>query len=153
MTVVVRSSTYRVPPARLFAFHQDVANLGRISPPVPRFTPISAPSPTRAGDLQEFTLGLGPLKVRWAARVTRFDEGRLLEDVQERGPFRQWRHQHRVSPAAEGSRLTDVVVFRALPTRAGAFAEWLLLAPGIHAMFAWRHWKTRQLLDGLAREE
>jgi len=146
VTLVVRSSTYPVPPERLFAFHQDVENLARISPPVPRFTLLSAPTPTRAGDRQEFTLGVGPLRVRWTAHVTRFEEGRLLEDVQERGPFRRWRHQHRVAPAPGGSRLTDAVAFRAIPTPAGEFLEWLLVAPGIHAMFAWRHWKTRQAL-------
>lgn len=152
MTLVVRSSTYAVSPEALFAFHQDVANLARISPPVPRFTLISAAGPTREGDRQEFTLGIGPLKVRWTAKVTRFVEGRLLEDVQERGPFLRWRHQHRVSAApGGGSVLTDAVAFRAIPTPVGEFAEWLLVAPGIAAMFAWRHWRTRRLLDGQGR--
>lgn len=148
MTLVVHSSQLPVTAGVLFEFHRDVANLGRISPPIPRFELIGEPKPTELGDEQTFRLSLGPVGVRWRALVTRVDPGRLIEDTQLDGPFRSWRHQHRFSNEGEGSRLTDAVSFRLIPTRAGEFAEWLLVRPGIRLMFAWRHWKTRRLLTG-----
>ena len=63
------------------------------------------------------------MQARWVARIERVVEGKLLEDTQEGGPFRSWRHQHRVSPAPGGARLTDVVAFRLLPTPIGEFIE------------------------------
>jgi ligand-binding SRPBCC domain-containing protein len=149
MTLVSHSSTFPVTPEALFEFHCDVQNLAVISPPLPRFALLSAPKTTELGDEQVFRLSLGPIGANWRARVTRFEPVRLIEDVQLSGPFRRWRHQHRVTAVGAGeSRLTDVVAFRAIPTAAGAFIEYLLIRPGIKAMFIWRHWKTRKALRG-----
>lgn len=142
-----------MPPEALFEFHRDVENLAKISPPVPRFELLSAPKPSELGDEQTFRLSVGPLRVTWRALVTRFDEGLLLEDTQVSGPFREWRHQHRVSTESGGeSRLTDVVAFRAIPGAPGAFLEFLFIRPGIKAMFIWRHWKTRRALAAGLRQ-
>lgn len=151
MTLVVHRSTFNVTAEELYAFHQDVRNLAAISPPLPRFELLSQPGDTAVGDLQVFRLSIGPFGVRWTAKVTRLVPGRLLEDTQESGPFLRWRHQHRVAPDGNGSRLTDVVAFRAIPTPLGEFVEYFAVRPGIKAMFMWRHWKTRGLLPGRAR--
>lgn len=70
----------------------------------------------------------------------------MMEDVQERGPFRKWRHQHRVHGEGDGARLTDVVSFRMLPTPVGEFLEYWLVRPMLIGMFAYRHRRTRALL-------
>lgn len=147
MTVVRWSSHLDTTPEALFAFHADVQNLARISPPFPPFTLVSPPTPTREGDLQVFRLGWRALGIEWRARITRVEEGRLIEDTQERGPFLRWRHQHRFLPEGSGARLTDVVSFRLLPTAAGEFLEWLLVRPAIATMFAYRHRVTRRALS------
>ena len=146
MTLMVRSSPMPVSAEELFAFHADVTNLPRISPPFPPFALLTPPKPTEAGDLQVMRLGWQLIGVDWHAHVTRVVPGSLIEDVQEKGPFLRWRHQHRIESGPCGSVLTDVVAFRFLPTRAGEFLEFFLLRPGIAAMFAYRHRKTRQLL-------
>lgn len=84
--------------------------------------------------------------VRWTARITRIVPGRLIEDVQEEGPFQSWTHQHRISASGAGSRLTDVVRFRFVPGVAGEFVDWLLVRPLLLAMFALRHRATRKRL-------
>ncbi|WP_322796516.1 SRPBCC family protein [Tepidiforma sp.] len=147
MTVVRWSSQIDAPPEALFAFHADVRNLARISPPFPPFRLVSPPAPTREGDVQVFRLGWGPIGVDWHARITRVEEGRLIEDTHERGPFRRWRHQHRFSSEGSGARLTDVVAFRLLPTPVGEFLEWLLVRPALAGMFAYRHRQTRKALE------
>ena len=146
MTLVVHSSHFDVGAEELFEFHRDARNLGRISPPVPRFELLSEPGLSEAGDEQSFRLSIGPFGTEWNARITQLLPGRLLEDTQVSGPFLRWRHQHRVSVEGHGSRLTDVVSFRALPTPAGEFLEFFLVRPGIKLMFLWRHRKTRSAL-------
>jgi ligand-binding SRPBCC domain-containing protein len=147
MTTLRFRSQLPVPAERLFEFHADVANLGRISPPFPPFRLVAGGgAPTREGDVQVFRLGWKRVGVTWEARITRVVEGRLIEDAQVRGPFRRWRHQHRFIPAADGAVLEDAVAFRLLPTPVGELVEWLLVRPALLGMFWWRHRKTRALL-------
>ena len=146
MTLVIHSSHFDASSDDLFEFHRDARNLTRISPPIPRFELLSEPGRSEAGNEQTFRLSIGPFGSTWNAKITRLAPGRLLEDTQTSGPFLRWRHQHRVSQDEAGSRLTDVVAFRALPTPAGEFVEYFLVRPGIKLMFVWRHWKTRAAL-------
>ena len=151
MTLVLHSSHFDVSAGELFEFHRDARNLGLISPPVPRFELLSEPDLSEEGDEQLFRLSVGPFGTNWKARITRLAPGRLIEDTQESGPFLRWRHQHRVSGEGAGSRLTDVVAFRALPTPIGEFVESLLVRPGIKLMFLWRHRKTRAAFAATAK--
>ena len=135
-----------VAPEVLFEFHMDVRNLTAISPPFPRVQVAAPCGRTAPGDLQEMTIGRGPLSVRWVARIERVVEGRLLEDVQERGPFRRWRHRHSVAAAEGGSVLRDAVSFRLIPTAVGEFVEFWSVRPMLWTMFWWRHRRTRALV-------
>jgi len=146
MTLVVYSSRFDVPAAKLYSFHLDASNLGAISPPLPRFELQTEPKQSELGDEQRFRLSIGPLGTKWNARITQLRPVSLIEDTQQAGPFLRWRHQHRISADGFASRLTDVVSFRLLPTRGGEILEYFLVRPGIVAMFAWRHWKTRSAL-------
>lgn len=146
MTKVVYRSRLNATPEELFEFHMDTGNLAAISPPWPPFRVMSKPKRAEPGDLQVFQLGAGPFTRVWEARVTRVVPGRLLEDIQESGPFRSWRHQHQFLPNGEGAVLADVVEFRMLPTVAGEFVEFFLVRPFILGMFAWRHRRTKKLL-------
>lgn len=146
MTIVKYSSRFEVPPAVLFAFHSDVANLTRISPPIPKFELLSAPVPTKPGDEQVFRLSIGWLKTTWRAEIVRFQPDGLIEDVQKSGPFLRWRHRHSIAAEPGGSRLTDVVAFRMIPGRAGEVLEWFLIRPALVGMLIWRHRKTAAAL-------
>ncbi|OAI40025.1 hypothetical protein AYO38_06615 [bacterium SCGC AG-212-C10] len=146
MTLVSYRSEFDCPPEALFAFHLDATNLPRISPPLPKLRLLSEAKTTEEGDRQSLALCVGPLTREWDALVTHVIAPRLIEDVQERGPFLRWRHQHRVSGTARGSALTDVIAFRALPTPVGEFVEWLAVRPAMGLMLRYRHWRTRALL-------
>ena len=130
----------------LYAFHLDARNLVAISPPFPQVRLLSVPKATEAGDVQVIWLGWGRIGATWEAAVIRLVPGGLIEDIQDRGPFRRWRHQHRFSEDGEGSVLTDVVSFRLLPTIAGEILEYFVVRPPLMAMLALRHRKTRALL-------
>lgn len=142
-----RSSIIRTSQQALFAFHRDAANLPRISPPLPRVRVIAASTPLCEGDLQRIELRFGVVHVPWAARITKLAEPTLIEDVQASGPFRRWRHRHRVAAHPQGAMLTDEIVFRLIPTPFGEFTEYWLVRPALLAMLWWRHRQTRRLLE------
>ena len=146
MTRFSYSSYFPYSQEELFELHCDVRNLGKFSLPGQTFRLTSEPKRTEMGDMQQFDVGMGPLTTPWLAEITMFDPPRLLEDIQVSGPFRRWRHQHQVSPEGEGSRLTDVVAFRLLPTPLGELLEWLAVRPVMMGMFWYRHRRTHALL-------
>ncbi|MGE0597974.1 MAG: SRPBCC family protein [Dehalococcoidia bacterium] len=146
MTLVVYSSRIPASPEELFEFHMDANNLIAISPRIAPMRILSETKRAEVGDLQVMRVGPEPFASAWHARITRIVPGRMMEDGQERGPFRKWRHQHRVSPQGDGARLTDAVSFRMLPTPVGEFLEYWMIRPVLLGMFAYRHRKTRALL-------
>jgi ligand-binding SRPBCC domain-containing protein len=146
VTLVIRRSFMPVSAEVLFELHMDPANLPLISPSFPPVRLLSPPKRAEVGDLQVIRLGSERFGVTWHARITRVVPGKLLEDVQERGPYRSWRHQHRVASAPGGSVLSDVVSFRLIPTPAGEFFDYLVVRPLLLAMFVVRHRKTRRVL-------
>ena len=134
------------PPEQVFRFHADVRNLPRVTPGPMRVRPNAQPS--APGDLQVIQFGLPPLAVRWHARIVHVDPPQAIVDVQERGPFRLWRHTHTVEATAGGARLEDTVEFCLIPGRAGLVLDRLMVAPLLRLLFAVRHRRTRMLLEG-----
>lgn len=128
----------------VFDFHANVYNLPKLTPGPARI--LHASVPTRAGDLQVIEFGIGPLAIRWHARIRRFDPPRTVVDEQERGPFRFWRHTHGVVQAVDGVFLVDVVQFSLLPGPLGPLLDRLLVSPVLRLLFAERHRRTRRLL-------
>lgn len=146
MPTLIVAARFAASPETVFAFHTDARNLVRLSRPPARFYLVSAPRPTRIGDLQRFRIGLWPFTRRWHARIVAFDPGHSFTDVQEEGPFAFWRHSHVVFPDGAGTVLIDCVEFasgRSLPAR---LFDRLVLLPLLRRAFADRHRRTRALL-------
>jgi uncharacterized protein YbjT (DUF2867 family)/ligand-binding SRPBCC domain-containing protein len=94
--------TYRsVVPSRaadLFRWHERPEALMALLP-LRRLVRIER----RAGGLRDgggvrLSVGVGPLRLRWEARQYGYVQGRQFCDEQVRGPFRLWRHTHRIEP-------------------------------------------------------
>lgn len=136
----------RAPLERVRAFHRQAASLAAITPP-----PISArigraPAVLAEGDEMELTLGLGPLGLRWLARIESVtDSG--FSDRQISGPFATWVHRHGfVALDGHTTLVTDEVNLRLR-----AHPAWWLIGMGMRLglplLFAYRAWKTRRLLS------
>ncbi len=105
-----------------------------------------APAFLHEGSEMDFTIWLGPLPMRWRARME--DVGpRGFTDCQLLGPFLEWRHRHTFVPLSEAE--TEVVDEVHAALRPHMFwgpvglAMWL----GLPALFIYRAWKTRRLLE------
>jgi ligand-binding SRPBCC domain-containing protein len=144
MTIFERSVDIKASPQEVFEFHLRPANLARLMPPFIRSEIVAPSSPSRAGDTQTIVIRLPFIALKWDAAITKVGEG-LLEDVQVSGPFRSWRHEHRVEDiGGGGARLTDRVEFRFLPGPLGQLDPWLV-KPLLALAFAHRHRKIVEL--------
>jgi len=94
----------------------------------------------------DFSLGLGPLAIRWRARIEDVSEAGFT-DRQLAGPFRAWRHRHTF--VALDDATTEVVdeVEASLRTHPVWLPVGLGMWLGLPFLFAFRAGRTRRLLE------
>ena len=137
------------PQAEVAAFHRGSASMGAITPPPVIVRVHHAPPQLAEGDTMDFTLWLGPLPIRWVARIEQVTPVSFV-DRQVRGPFKSWRHLHTYvavdeRPGSERTQVIDQVEAELSP-----HWGWKLVGLGmwlnLPVLFAYRGWKTRRLL-------
>jgi ligand-binding SRPBCC domain-containing protein len=127
-------------------FHAHASSMAAITPPPILVKIHQAPDVLSDGDLMVFTMWLGPLPVRWEALIEVASPGGFV-DRQLRGPFAEWTHRHTF--VAVDEQTTDVVDEVTLRLRKHPF-WWLVglgMRLGLPLLFAYRSWKTKQLLE------
>ncbi|MDK2970822.1 MAG: uncharacterized protein PWP23_577 [Candidatus Sumerlaeota bacterium] len=117
----------------------------RLTPPWEEVGLLRHPEGLAEGDEVELRVGSWPVRMRWLARIEEVRANRGFRDVQVRGPFAAWAHEHRFEPSGtEQAILRDEVKY-ALPLDplarpiAGPFVKQKL-----KRMFAYRHCITER---------
>ena len=117
-----------------------------LTPPFLFLSLRDAPERLRQGDevCVRFWLGLFP--VHWVIRIAALDE-QGFTDEQVQGPFRFWRHRHRFVPAAADKTLIVDEIEAALSPHPVKALVGALMWVGLPALFAYRRWRTRRMLE------
>jgi ligand-binding SRPBCC domain-containing protein len=134
------------PLAAVVAFHARSASMGEITPPPIIVRLHHAPEMLTEGDEMEFSLWLGPLPVRWSARIENVSASGF-SDRQLTGPFSEWVHTHRfLEISTTTTKVLDEVYFK---LKSHPF--WYLIGRGMSiglpGLFAYRAWKTKRVLE------
>jgi ligand-binding SRPBCC domain-containing protein len=121
------------------AFFSDAGNLEAITPPWVHFhirTP--RPIPMHVDARIEYQLRLAGIPFAWRTRITRWDPPHGFTDVQERGPYALWEHDHHFTPCGDGVLMRDRVRY-ALPLGVlGSIAHALAVRAALAAIFEYR---------------
>jgi ligand-binding SRPBCC domain-containing protein len=136
----------RAPLATVADFHSQADSMAAITPPFIPTQMLHTPPRLKEGDEMVFRMWLGPIPVRWRAVISRVSPTGF-SDEQLEGPFRHWVHRHSFVSADE--QITEVV------DEVQATIKWhlwwgpvgLAMWLGLPVLFAYRGWKTRQLLE------
>jgi ligand-binding SRPBCC domain-containing protein len=108
-----RSQWMPRPPAEVFAFFSNAANLEVITPPFLGFRIITPqPIEMRVGARIDYRLSLWGLPLRWRTLITRYEPDARFVDEQERGPYAYWHHLHEFEAEGDGTRMRDEVTYR-----------------------------------------
>ena len=93
-----------------FAFFADAGNLNLLTPSWVGFKILSPlPLDMRAGRLIDYRIRIHGVPVRWRTKIIVWDPPHRFVDLQVRGPYRWWHHEHRFEKAEGGTRVIDEV--------------------------------------------
>lgn len=139
-TVLRQTTTVAAPIEEVFAFFSRPDNLGVMTPRAAAMT-IVTPRPLVAatGSQLEYTLQVGPVRRPWTTEFELWEPGRRFVDVQTRGPFACWWHEHRFTPLPGGhTQMDDTVYYRAPLGPLGRLADALFVRPRLREIFEYR---------------
>jgi ligand-binding SRPBCC domain-containing protein len=130
----------------VFAFFARAENLETITPSWLSFKVRSVnPAPICKGTLIRYTLRLHGIPLRWTSEIVEWEPPHRFVDLQLRGPYKLWRHEHRFEARDGGTLITDTVKL-ALPLGPlGHLAYNLKVRSDVREIFAFRETKIHQL--------
>lgn len=138
--------TVQAPLEQVADFHAQSRSMGAITPPPVIAQVHRAPPRLGEGDEMEFTLWMGPIPLRWLARIEEVSLNGFT-DRQLRGPFAAWRHRHSFEALSEGAtRVHDEIQAQPKNHLLWGAVGWLMWL-SLPVLFAYRGWKTRRLLE------
>lgn len=150
LRVLMRETRLPFPAATVFAWHLRPGALERLLPPWSGVRVVHRRgSVGDGGDVELSVPGFGR-RFRWLARHETVEPGRAFADVQVEGPFRSWRHTHRVHADGRGCVLEDQVEFAPPGGVLGMALVGSQIERDLDRLVAWRR---QRLADDLARHE
>lgn len=163
------------PVERVFRFFANPGNLPRIMPPESRTEllrvtlapPPGIPAAQATITDQEPLAGTGsevltsfrlipflPVRGYWTARIVEFEWNRYFVDVQEKGPFRSFRHRHETEAEVRegvcGTLVRDVIDYEVGWGVLGGLARRFFVEPQIRKTFAYRQRALEKLMAATA---
>jgi uncharacterized protein len=128
-------------PEEVFHFFADANNLDRITPPWLHFQILNPNVEMHCGTIIRYKLNLHGVRLRWESEIVEWEPPYRFVDVQRRGPYRLWIHEHRFEPHDGGTLVHDDVHYSA---PGGALIRNLLIAPDLESIFSYRKERLEQ---------
>jgi ligand-binding SRPBCC domain-containing protein len=124
---------------RTWAFFSSADNLPAITPPWLRFQ-ILTPTPIVLGpdSVLDYRIRVMGLPVRWRTRIIDWSPPRQFIDLQIRGPYTLWHHQHTFAPVSEGVECKDRVIYRTAGKGLGRLVQGMFVRRQLLDIFRFR---------------
>jgi ligand-binding SRPBCC domain-containing protein len=119
----------------VFPFFADSENLELLTPPWLHFRIVSPRSEMRAGLRIDYRLRLHRIPLEWQSTIAVWEPPLRFVDVQTRGPYRAWIHEHTFEARNGGTLVRDHVQYA---VRGGALIQKFLVAPDLARIFNFR---------------
>ncbi len=142
----VKQCVIKAPVDQVFNWHIRPGALERLSPPWDPLELVSYTGDIKSGATVVMRLksGLLPMKIKWVAKHGRYEQNRLFENRQLKGPLAYWVHLHRFSRAGQAACLLEDKIEYALPFHPlGSFFGHALIRKKLERIFRFRHAVTR----------
>lgn len=146
-----RSVRIEASAEEVFAWHESEGAFERLAPPWERIEIVSRRGGIRDGGRIEIAMPTGPIRRRWVAVHSGYVKGEQFVDEQIEGPFKYWKHTHRME--AEGPDacvLHDRIEYELPGGAAGNFVAGAWVQKKLAATFEYRHKVTKRDVEDRA---
>lgn len=127
------------PLVQVFAFFSKAENLQQLTPPWLHFRVLSVePTPLRQGTLIKYSLRWRIFPIRWTTEIIEWEPPYRFVDLQLKGPYKLWHHEHRFAAEGNGTRITDEVQYLLPFGILGSIAHRLKVRRDVEGIFAYR---------------
>ncbi|MCH9680693.1 MAG: TIGR01777 family oxidoreductase [Deltaproteobacteria bacterium] len=137
--VLEQHTTIEAPLSDVAEFFARAENLGAITPPTLAFE-IRTPTPIamERGRLIDYRIRLGGVPMRWQTRIEHWAPGERFIDVQLRGPYRAWYHEHLFEADGDRTLMVDRVYYAPPLGPLGRIAHWMFVGRTLRRVFGYR---------------
>lgn len=144
---ILRAEQYVPRPIdEVFAFFSQVENLQQLTPEWLHFRILSVdPQPIRKGTLIRYALRWRIFPIRWTTEIVLWEPPYRFIDVQLKGPYKLWRHEHRFVAEGGGTRIIDEVQYSLPFGMLGRIARQLRVKRDVEKIFGYRTAAVQQL--------
>jgi ligand-binding SRPBCC domain-containing protein len=139
---------------KTWAFFSVADNLPLITPPQLGFS-IKTPLPIAMGQdtLLDYTIRWMGIPVNWWTRIIDWTPPNQFIDLQIRGPYTLWHHQHRFVPGDGGTTTcSDRVIYKLPGGPIGAVTHSIMVRQQLIEIFRFRREAISKLLGEIRRE-
>lgn len=152
MYTLERTALVPAPLHDVFEFFSNPRNLARITPRNMGFKITHIDDlPIRPGFRIEYTVKpLFGIPVKWVTRIPVFDPPHRFVDIQERGPYRSWRHEHTFEEREGLTLMCDRVQYEMPFGLIGDVVQRLIVARQLQDIFDYRNRKIRRIFSPAA---
>jgi uncharacterized protein len=137
------------PLDQVFDFFSKAENLQELTPRWLHFRILSVePEPVRQGTLIRYALRWRIFPIRWTTEIVAWEPPHRFVDVQLKGPYKLWHHEHRFVAEGEGTRIFDEVRYELPFGWLGTIAHKAKVRRDVESIFAYRRQVVSRVFGG-----
>lgn len=127
------------PLDEVFDFFSRAENLQELTPAWMHFKILSVdPQPVQRGTLIKYSLRWRVLPIRWTTEIIEWQPPHRFVDIQLKGPYKLWRHEHAFVAEGNSTRILDEVQYQLPFGLMGRIAHALQVKGDVETIFAYR---------------
>ncbi|BCW99214.1 MAG: hypothetical protein KatS3mg024_2041 [Armatimonadota bacterium] len=146
--ILEREQLIPLPLERTFAFFSRAENLEAITPPWLKFRLITkTPIEMKRGAIIEYNLRINGFPVYWRTLIAEYDPPHRFVDVQQKGPYKLWRHEHTFEAVEGATLMRDRVEYQIGFGVLGEIARRLFVDRQLRQIWDYREQRLAEILS------
>jgi ligand-binding SRPBCC domain-containing protein len=135
-----------------FAFFENPANLGKITPPWLSFNIVTKDVPMGLGAQFDYVIKWLGLPMKWRSLISKYEPPFLFADDQLIGPYKTWHHEHTFLQTTNGVIVGDHLQYSLPMGPLGAIAQAVMVKRQLEAVFKYRQTELAKIFSGDTEE-
>lgn len=123
-------------------FFSTPTNLAIITPPRMNFEILGSESSEKIfkGQIIQYKVTVLPfVRMFWETEIIEVNELRSFTDVQKKGPYAHWQHQHIFAPVDGGVEMTDLLEYSVPYGLLGRLVNYSIIEREVRSIFDYRY--------------